>query len=37
MKRNKLLTAMLAMFMLYPWIGMSQGLEDFTNSNATTE
>lgn len=24
------------MFMLYPWIGMSQGLEDFTNSNATT-
>ena len=36
MKKTKLFTALLAVFMLFPWLGWGQGLEDFTNSNATS-
>ncbi|MDY0343476.1 MAG: chitobiase/beta-hexosaminidase C-terminal domain-containing protein [Lentimicrobium sp.] len=36
MKKNKLFAALLTLFMLYPWVGWGQGLEDFTNSNATS-
>lgn len=36
MKKTKLFTALLALFMLCPWLGWGQGIEDFTNSNATT-